>query len=131
MDSLDDTSNECGILVINLRHIQSVFRIRDPVHLAPGSGIRFWDGKNPDPGSESKHPRSYFRELSNHFLGQKYLNSLLIQCCGPGSEIRKSNNPYPLYIQYGTYMEASFLIPIPLPPEGLHLRLFVHVSERK
>jgi hypothetical protein len=54
MDSLDDTFNECGILVMNLRHIQSVFRIQDPVFLTPGSGIRIRDGKSPDPGSESK-----------------------------------------------------------------------------
>jgi hypothetical protein len=43
-----------------------------------GSRIRTWD----------EHP-SYFRELRNNFLGQKYLNSLmLIWIWNPGSRIR-------------------------------------------
>ncbi len=33
--------------------------------LAPGFAIRIRDGKNPDPGSESRDLGSYFRELRN------------------------------------------------------------------
>ncbi len=51
----------------------------------PGSGafltpgFKIWDGKSPDLGSgiRSKHPGSYFRELSINSLGKKYFNSVL------------------------------------------------------
>jgi hypothetical protein len=46
------------------------------------------DGKKPGSGIRDKHIGSYFRELRNNFLGQKYLNSLSIRCFGAGSGIR-------------------------------------------
>ncbi len=53
-------------------------RIRDPVPfwpLDPGSGM----GKQSESGSgiRDEQPGSYFLELRNHFLGIKYLNSLM------------------------------------------------------
>jgi hypothetical protein len=61
-------------------------RIRDPVSFGPciqnpdlGSGM-----ENPWSGMRDEHPGSYFRELSNNFLGKKYLNSLSIQSSGAG-----------------------------------------------
>jgi hypothetical protein len=46
--------------------------------LNSGSGIRSRDGRNSGSGwIPDEHPRLYFRELRNSFLGLKYLNSLM------------------------------------------------------
>jgi hypothetical protein len=44
-------------------------------------------GKSQDPDEQ---PRSYFRELRNHFLGLKYLNSF---DADPGSRMEKNSIP--------------------------------------
>jgi hypothetical protein len=72
-----------------------------------GSFFEPWirDGKNPDPGSRTEmgkksgsgimirdeHPLSFFRELRNSFLVQKYLNSLMRirDIFDPGSGMEK------------------------------------------
>jgi hypothetical protein len=43
--------------------------------------------KNPDPGSGINISVQNFQELRNSFSGQKYLNSMSIQCWGAGSRI--------------------------------------------
>jgi hypothetical protein len=42
--------------------------------------------------ARDKHIGSYFRELRNNFLGQKYLNSLSIQYWVAGSGMEKSRS---------------------------------------
>ncbi len=52
-----------------------VLRIRDPRWIKSGSGSGIWN----------EQPGSYFLELRNHFLGLKYLNSLMgIRDSDPG-----------------------------------------------
>ncbi len=85
--------------------LPTVLRIRDAVlfwPMDPGwEKIRIRD---PISGTWDKHLGSYFRELKNNFLGQKYLKSLSSQCWGAGSGMEKLksgirdpgwNNPNP------------------------------------
>ncbi len=62
--------------------------------LTPGSGIQ--DGKKEGSGSgiRNEHPGSNFLELRNHFLGLKYLNSLM-RIQDPGSGDGKNLYPGP------------------------------------
>jgi hypothetical protein len=70
-----------------------VLRILDPV---PFYALDRGCVKSQDPDEQ---PRSYFRELRNHFFWLKYLNSLM-RILGPGwkkigSGIQEGKNSYP------------------------------------
>jgi hypothetical protein len=68
------TANRTPTLPISL-----AFFPESGAFLTPGSGIRIGDGKKCGSGFQYEHPGSYFRELTNNFLGLKYfkLNSLM------------------------------------------------------
>ncbi len=104
-------------LRLHLPFLPPVLRIRDPESsaiLTPGSGkkkIRI----------REKHPGSFIRELSNNFLGQKYLILLRIRDPVPGDPISGAWGSGIRWWNFFTFLWAIFACLDPDPQNQLNL----------